>query len=671
MKKILSVFVLIITIHINAQEINFGKVSKEELQEKFHPLDSTADAAYLLKERRTYFEYDSNKGFQVVTDYHERIKIYTKEGFNYASKKIKFYNPDSGEQERISSLKAYTYNLENNKIEKVKLSKKDVFDEKLNKYRSQKKITLPNVKEGSVIDLKYTLTSPYWNIKTLNFQYGIPVKNLNYKVEIPEYFTFNKRLKGYYNIPLKEYKKRASINISSKTRSGYRTVKTSFNNTKIDYSNFVSEFSATNIPEIKENEPYSGNIDNYRGGIQFELSGTNFLKTGGGIKNYTTTWEDVCKTIYKSSSFGNELEKSSYFEDDLKSILTQAKNDSEKIALIFQFVKSKIKWDGYYAKYTDVGVKKAFKEGVGNSAEINLILTSMLRSAGLDVNPLLVSTKNNGVPLFPTLEGFNYLISKINLSDGKYILLDATEKYSTINILPYRTLNWYGREVLKDGSSTKINLIPLNHTEENNILHVKIDESGEVIGMYRKLLTGHSAMFYRQKNNLKKEEEIINTIESDHGIEIDEFKVLNKEDLSKPIIQNLKFSGEDFIEGINNKLYFSPSFFLATKENPFKSKERNFPIDFSMPWQDQYSVSITVPNSYSVESYPEELAIGLPNNLGIFKYKVLVQGNKIKLSSVVQFNSNIIAPQYYTIVKDFYNQLVKKQTEKIVLVKKQ
>lgn len=670
MKKILSIFTLIITIHLNAQEINFGKVSKEELQEKFYPLDSTVDAAYLLKKRRTYFEYDSNKGFQVVTDYHERIKIYTKEGFNYASKKIKFYNPDSGEQERISSLKAYTYNLEENKIEKVKLSKKDVFDEKLNKYRSQKKITLPNVKEGCVIDLKYTLTSPYWGIKTLNFQYGIPVKNLNYKVEIPEYFTFNKRLKGYYSIPLKEYKKRASLNISSKTRSGYRTVKTSFNNTKIDYSNFVSEFSATNIPEVKENEPYSGNIDNYRGGIQFELSGTNFLKTGGGIKNYTTTWEDVCKTIYKSSSFGNELEKSSYFEDDLKSILTQAKNDSEKIALIFQFVKLKIKWDGYYAKYTDVGVKKAFKEGVGNSAEINLTLTSMLRSAGLDANPLLVSTKNNGVPLFPTLEGFNYLISKVNLSDGKYILLDATEKYSTINILPYRTLNWYGREVLKDGSSTKINLIPLNHTEENNILHVKIDESGEVIGMYRKLLTGHSAMFYRQKNNLKKEEEIINTIESDHGIEIDEFKVLNKEDLSKPIIQNLKFSGEDFIEGINNKLYFSPSFFLATKENPFKSKERNFPIDFSMPWQDQYSVSITIPNGYSVESYPKELAIALPNNLGIFKYKVLVKGNKIKLSSVVQFNSNIIAPKYYTIVKDFYNQLVKKQTEKIVLVKK-
>lgn len=670
MKNSLLIFSLLFVLNLKAQEVKFGKVSKKELEEKFHPIDSTADAAYLLKKRRTYFNYDSNEGFQVVTNYHERIKIYSKNGLNYATKKIKFYNPDSGDQEKISSLKAYTFNLENNKIEKLKIAKKNIFDEKLNKYRSQKKITFPNIKEGSVIDIKYTLTSPYWNIKTLNFQYGIPVKKLNYKVEIPEYFTFNKVSKGYYSVPLKESKKRAFLNISSKTRSGYRVVKTSFNNTKIDFTNFISEFSTTNIPAVKENEPYSGNINNYRGGIEFELSGTNFLKTGGGIKNYTTTWGDVCKTIYKSSSFGNELNKSNYYKEDLKSILTSAKNDYEKILLTFQFVKSKIKWDGYYAKYTDKGVKRAFKEGVGNSAEINLALTSMLRNAGLNANPLLVSTRNNGIPLFPTLDGYNYIISKVNFSDGKYILLDATEKYSMPNVLPYRALNWYGREVLKDGSSTKVNLIPSVHTKENNILHVKIDKSGEIIGMHRKSLTGHSAMFYRQKNNVKKEEEVINSIENKYNIEIEEFKVLNKENLSKSIMQNLKFSSEDFIEEINNKLYFSPLFFLATKENPFKSKERNFPIDFSMPWQDQFSISITIPEGYIVESYPEELAIGLPDNLGVFKYKALVKDNKIKLSSAVKFNSSIITPQYYKTVKNFYNQLIKKQTEKIVLAKK-
>ncbi|WGH74072.1 hypothetical protein P8625_08045 [Tenacibaculum tangerinum] len=139
MKKIVFILSLIFLSSINAQDIKFGKVSKEELEEKLYPLDSTAHAAYLLKDRRTYFQYDSNNGFQVFTDYHERIKIYSKEGFEYATKNIVYYEPDAGDSEKISSLKAYTFNLENGAIDKQKLSKKDVFEEKLNKYRSQKK----------------------------------------------------------------------------------------------------------------------------------------------------------------------------------------------------------------------------------------------------------------------------------------------------------------------------------------------------------------------------------------------------------------------------------------------------------------------------------------------------------------------------------------------------
>ena len=672
MKKILLLFALTLVYNLNAQEIKFGKVSKEELEESLHPIDSTADASYLLKDRRTYFKYDMEDGFQVVTDYHERIKIYTKEGLDYATKKITYYTPDTGDAEKITSLKAYTYNLENGKITERKLSKKDIFEEQLNKYRSQKKITFPNVKEGSIIDIKYTLSSPYWGIQTVNFQYGIPVKQLNTQIEIPEYFVFSQRAKGFFNITPKQTSKEGSIDWTSKTR--YKTgvgmastTKTEFTNHSKKFTVRIYNFDHENISPIKENEPFSGNVNNYRGGVEFELSGTRFPNST--YKNYATSWESVCKTIYNSSDFGSELEKSNYFKDDLTDLISIAKNDSDKIALIFQFVKSKVKWNEYYGKYTEKGVKKAYKEGVGNVAEINLMLTSMLRYAGVKANPVLTSTKNNGIPLFPTREGFNYVISKVYLSNGKYILLDATEALSGFNILPFRTLNWYGTEILENGNSQQVELIPSTLAEENNILHIKIDELGEVSGMLRKSLKGHSAMFYRQKNNLKKEEDLINSIEDKYNIEIEDFKILNKENLSKPIVQNLKFYGEDFIEEVNDKLYLSPLLFLATKESPFKSKERSFPIDFGMPWQDQNSVSIIVPESYSIESYPDELAIGLPDNLGVFKYKVTVQNNKIKLFSVTQFNSNIIAPQHYLAVKDLYNQLIKKQTEKIVLTK--
>lgn len=109
-KKIIVVLVIFAQISlISAQNYKFGKVSKEELEEKFYPTDSTADAAYLYKYRRSYFDYNNQQGFQLITEIHQRIKIYTKDGFDYSTKLVTYYNPDSGETESVSNIKGYTF----------------------------------------------------------------------------------------------------------------------------------------------------------------------------------------------------------------------------------------------------------------------------------------------------------------------------------------------------------------------------------------------------------------------------------------------------------------------------------------------------------------------------------------------------------------------------------
>lgn len=92
--------------------------------------------------------------------------------------------------------------------------------------------------------------------------------------------------------------------------------------------------------------------------------------------------------------------------------------------------------------------QKAYTDKTGNVAEINLMLTSMLRYAGLEANPVLISTRSNGIAYYPTIAAFNYVVSAVDIS-GELVLLDATEKYSNINVLPFRDLNWIGRLVKK------------------------------------------------------------------------------------------------------------------------------------------------------------------------------------------------------------------------------
>ncbi|MGG8497902.1 transglutaminase domain-containing protein [Tenacibaculum sp. TC6] len=379
--------------------------------------------------------------------------------------------------------------------------------------------------------------------------------------------------------------------------------------------------------------------------------------------------DDVCKQIYKSSDFGEQLDKQSYFKEDITNLIQSANDDYSKVALIFTFVKQKVNWNGYYNYFVEKGVKRAYKDGSGNIAEIKLMLTSMLRFAGLNANPVLVSTRSNGVPIFPTLNGFDYVITKVNFSDNTYILLDASEKYSFPNILPERCLNWSGRELLENATSTLVNLVPKKHSQEIHTLHLKLNDDLTANGMLRTSYSNHFALFYRDQYNDKKEEDQITRLENKYNVEIDDYNILNKNDLSKKIVQSFKFTSSDLIEEINGKVYITPLLFLAKKENPFKTNERNFPIDFTLPIEQKYSVSIAIPEGYTIESAPENLAIGLPENLGVFKYQVSQDGSKIRVIAQFQINTHIISPEYYTTLKDFYRQLVTKQTEKIVVVK--
>ncbi|MFK8060418.1 MAG: DUF3858 domain-containing protein, partial [Polaribacter sp.] len=196
-----------------------------------------------------------------------------------------------------------------------------------------------------------------------------------------------------------------------------------------------------------------------------------------------------------------------------------------------------------------------------------------------------------------------------------------------------------------------------------------ISEDLMVEGLYRTKYDNLNALNFRKNTNHIKEESLIKTFEESKNIEIENFRITNQKNLGKPVSRNIKFLSEDLVESINDKLYIEPLLFLSHHENPFKLEERKFPVDFTSPWKDKHTVSIQIPEGYKVESVPETMAIGLPNNLGVFKYQVTHQGNKIRTTCVIEFNEALINPQHYVALKDFYAKRVKKESEKIVLVK--
>ena len=669
-KELLLIMMCLYVSTISSQNFKFGKVSKEELSEKVHPLDSTAKAAYLNIHKEVFIEYTTSSGWQLVTLVSKRIKIYSKEAAKYATEEVSLFKR-GGTDERLSDLKAYTYNLENGKIRKEKLQKSQIFETETSRNWFSKKFTMPNVKDGSVLEFKYRKVSPYFQfLDVINMQYFIPIKNIEVLVRIPEYFKYKTHFQGYlqsyFDKTVKNKRVRYSYRSTKYTDNKNAGAITQKNEETIDMKYVYYQFNKQNIPAIKSNESNMPPIRNYLSSAKFELQ--SVLMPGSKPIYYATSWEDVAKRIFKTAAFGEELQKSSYYKNDLEALLVGKSSEVEKAMAIFQFVKSKIKWNNINGKYTIDGVRSAYKSGTGNVAEINLILTSMLRSAGLNANPVLISTRRNGSPLYPTIGGFNYVVSSVSFSDNTFAMFDGTAPYSLPNMLPVRTINWKGRLVKKDGTSISIDLIPKNISSEDNTVTVKINEEGSVEGMMRSKFTNYNAYNFRLNYNHLKESDLQTLIEEKNNIEIENFRVTNKNN-SKPISQLVKFNSEDLIEAIGGKLYIEPLLFLTRRNNPFKLEKRNYPVDFVAPWQEKNTITIQIPDGYKVETIPEASAISMSDNYGVFKYQVVVGGNKIKVLSSVRLNRAIIAPDYYPELKEFYSRIVKKQTEKIVLVK--
>lgn len=655
-KTRLGLLILFSFVKINAQNFELGKVSITELKESLHPQDSSAVAAILFKNGKTSFDYTRNKGFVAITEVSMRIKIYKKEGYDWANFTMPYYvGYENYNDDVVAFSNAATYNLVNGSIVKTKLNSEGSFKKNVNEYWNEASITLPNVKEGSVIEFKYVLkTENIVKFPVFYFQYKIPVNSAEYTTNIPYFFTYKPIQIGYVDLKADSKVAGGSFSFEDEHR---QTVNLSFNQLK-------SKYSAENVPALKE-ESFVDNIQNYQSSLHHELEKTNFPDEKE--KNYSKDWNGVAKTIYADKEFGKELEGGSYLLDDVKLVLKGIDSKEERLTAIFKFVQDRMHWNNDNGYYTDKGVKQAYIARTGNVAEINFILISMLKLAGLNASPVLVSTKEHGMPVFPNRTVFNYVIAAVDI-DGKQILLDATHKYTTQNILPLNVLNWKGRLIRQEGISQEVELVPTKNSGKYYTLMLKLHKSGGIEGKYRSQLTDYEAYSFRNNYAEMNTDNYLEKTENDLGIKIQGYNIDNKKTrFEDPIIQTFTFTGSNQCDIVEDKMYVNPILFFTESHNPFVQDKREMAIYFGYPKSERYNVNFEIPEGYTVESIPQPLKIATKGKELTFSINVVYEQNKVQILVSKEINVAIVSADFYESIKDFYQKMIDKQNEKIVL----
>ena len=663
--QLVAVFLLMMSQSlVYAQNFELGKVTEAELKQTEHAREKDAEAAMLFSYGFTDYEFNQKSGFELKTTVKQKIKIYTKDGLSQGTIEIPFYKSDKV-KERVSINEASVYNLENGKVVRTKLGSAGQFEENTNRYWSKLILTFPNVKEGSIIELEYTLRSPFiTKIDTWFFQREIPVDVARYEFTAPEYLTFRQLQRGWGTI------NQTSSTISRKMHSTGSGNDGSFfgaaGATRIsqDYKCYRVVYDVANL-ESFEGESYVNSSRDYLLALDHVLEVVSF--PGEPIKNVATNWSNVLKDIYELDGFSAEMNRRGYFEKDLESFGPAASTPEEKVVKGFEFVKQKMTWNNFVGYTCNDGVRTAYKNGTGNTAEINLMLISVLRSMGVDANPVLLSTRSNGRLIIPAHESLNYVVAALVL-EGKMYFLDATQKYGSIGVLPELAINGSGFMMRSATDSKEVSLSPTSLSRSNYGVKYKIEADGSISGQAKVTHTENAGLNWRSRyGNFMNEKNVESVEKMFGGIEIGEIKAENLDDQSKPYEVNFDFKLPNGVDIVGNQMYITPMLFMATKKNHFERENRTYPVEFSYPKAYRQNFSIEIPEGWVVEQLPANTNLATSPNFYTFRYVIQQNGNQIILSVQEEIKQSVVSPDDYETLRQFAKQMIEKENEKIVL----
>ncbi|GAB3915117.1 hypothetical protein GCM10028803_61490 [Larkinella knui] len=627
-----------------SQQLTFGQIDYNDLTMRMYPADSSAEAVVLSDIGKTAILQNDSRGYYAEYQRHVRIKILKKSAFERSTITVPFYRLRSDLREEVRDIQGSTHTLLADGSVKVdQLNKDAIFEERRTEKLYIKRFTLPNVREGSVIEFTYTLTSDFvFELREWDFQRDIPVRWSQYELNLIAGFEYRILFQGFEPLAVDE-------NQSSGTMIHYR-------------------WAMKNLVALRE-EDFMATPDNYRAKVWFELVRTT-LPHEIGPRNYAKKWDDLDKLLLVDSQFGLAINRTGFLKETAATLRKQSADTLQQVTAAYQFIQKAMSWNKRRAIYTEDGLKKAFEAKTGNTADLNLMLVGLLREMGLEAFPVILSTKQNGTlsKEYPLLSRFDYVIALVNWG-GKDWLLDACGPGLRAGVLPVHCLNGEGR-LVHIRHPRWVSLSPIEKRRESGQFLLKITKDGQLDGSITVTQSGYAAADSRQvlkEISLEKFRQAFKSQSPDW--QWNELVVLNADSSYLPLTIKGHVTVSEAVSRIENRLYLRPLPISDYAKNPFKSPERRFPVDMGVPIEKVYVASYTLPEGYKVEEVPRNIALALPGNVGRFSFVTGVEGRNLQISSRLVFSKAIFGPEEYGALREFYNQIIAKHAEQVVLKK--
>jgi hypothetical protein len=646
---------------------SFGKIDKADFSVKSALINANTSAVVIADVGTTKFEGNTKGWFSYIFKRQKRIKIIDKKSFDLATVSILLYrNKDAEEQ--AEDLAATTYNLEDGKISETRLSAKDIYTEKADKNHSYKKFTLPNVKEGSIIEYTYTVKSDFiFSIPSWEFQdRKYPTIWSEYNIALPGMLGYMSFFQGYHTFFIK------------KATEGFQSfyIRRQADNSTTTLVNREESFNVSS-PVLKQKwvikdippfniENYISSPNNYIDKMSFQLH-----KTYDGEKYHdvANNWKIVADNLMKRDDFGQPLtEPNRLLEETLQRVVGANDTELEAAKKIYHYIQTNYTCTDHHDLYITTTLQDVIRKKSGNVADLNLLMIAMLKRKTRSAFPVLLSTTAYGRCSrdYPEIDKLNYVIGKIKIDSAEYFL-DATIPFLPFGKLPANCYNGYARVISEDTTAV---YFEEKMQKENSLVNVfmYLNAKNEMEGSYTKQVGLYKSMEAKS---------IINTSLESYQTYIassfpEDFQISKVQmDSSGKAEDHVKIKIDFKVKPFEDAdvIYFTPMLGEVLKTNPFFADERAYPIEMPYATNDSYILNMPIPKGYKVEELPKSTRISLNENEGLFEYLVSNDGTTINIRCTTLMNETFFSSEDYQSLRGFFSQVVKKHSEQIVFKK--
>ncbi len=534
-----------------------------------------------------------------------------------------------------------TYNLVNDTLSVTALQRADFLKADMKNGVSVLMFKLKNIKAGSILDYTYEQDiSGNEQLFTWQIDDDYPKLTAEYSIVHPGFIQFTPVYLPA--LPVVRYKTEQEALAAA---DGYTNA--SFSDGSGDNTDC---WVRHNVPAFRR-EPYLVNSHNYRE--------VQELYMGGVLGTSSGSWADLNEYWWHKQGLGYELQDDNlFFVFTLDSLVRNSVSDRDKATAIFRFVRDRFVVND---KESTRGLKEVWTRRKGNKFTVNKMLLAMLLKARLPASAIAMSTTSVMSPnaKIPITERINYLACMVQLGDEQ-LLLDAADKGCMAGMLAPECYNGYAWILGDTGRGTILTPDMLRDRDVYSVKVMGFKYGRAIVEVQRKLGNVVSAELRRAiRNNKDARKNFLSAMQRrfPKGVEIDEVNMAYVDKPDTNIV--IKMNGSwrmDSMDVMKMSLAFAGNF----KENPFTRTERKLPVEFE--YRSEYAdyMTIELPDDFVPDTVlgPVEQEY----DSGALSYKrsmaYMPELKTITVSSVFTMNRTKFDPAEYSVVKDFFSNIV-------------